>query len=216
MGMSGSPTFRLPGDSLRSPGMNLPAKLALGLAFANFVLALWVAADGPGAGLVYVFTPIVNVTSTMSADDARQAAREVSGHMRASDLSGAVAKLGSTLSLDDLLRGVESLADTELALSDAQEERLGGILRESAQDHRDLLDLQREILDLERDLSLEVDGLLQVLPAEMAQQVRSSLAGREGGLAGDPVPGLPRGSFPPDSTSPVAQPSPTGHEGDAP
>ncbi|MFZ5480903.1 MAG: hypothetical protein ACOZNI_29350 [Myxococcota bacterium] len=127
---------------------------ALALAAANLALA--------GAGwararpVTYVFTPLVDVVPG-ALDGAEAAALQAGAkhHVDARDMRDAYARLGSTLNLADLLAGVESLED----LSQAQRARLAAILDGARADHAAVVEVQREILDLERRLDAQAAEL---------------------------------------------------------
>jgi hypothetical protein len=126
------------------------------LALAAMNLALAGAGWARARPVTYVFTPLVDVVPG-AVDGPEAAALEAGAKHRvdARDMQDAYARLGSTMSLDDLLRGVEALDD----LSAGQKARIGEVLARAKADHAAVVDVQREILDLERRLDAEVASL---------------------------------------------------------
>lgn len=137
-----------------------PAHLALFvLAAANVALAGvgWARARP----VTYVFTPLVDVVpGAVDGPEASALAADAKHRLDARDIQDAYARLGSTMSLDDLLRGVEALDD----LTPAQREDLERILTDAKADRDALIALQREILGLEATLATHAAALTRAAP----------------------------------------------------
>lgn len=130
---------------------------------------------------VYVFTPMVDVVpggAPLSGVEADALAAGVQRQVDARDMQVAYARLGSTLSLDDLLRGVEGLDAAGAPLTEAQKQRVAAILDAARADHDAVRRVQGEILDLEAELSRETKGALDALPPEVRAEVVRASDGR--------------------------------------
>lgn len=136
-----------------------PTPLLAVLALVQVVLSALVLRAGVPAGATYVFTPMVDVVpggAPLSAGEAARVAEDLRTQVDARDIQQAYARMGSTMSLDDLLRGVEGLPDAGVPLEEAQARAVGDLLRQARADHDAMRSVQVEILDLERDLETRV------------------------------------------------------------
>jgi hypothetical protein len=134
-----------------------PWPFVTALAVLQVVLSGALLRAGVPTGMTYVFTPFLDVVPggvPVSEDEARVLAAR--GNAEARDIQQAYARLGSTLSLDDLVRGVEALSDGRTRLSPAQAARVAAILESARADRAALLALQSEILDREADVARKV------------------------------------------------------------
>jgi hypothetical protein len=131
--------------------MRAPHVALVGLAVAN--LALAGATWSRARPVTYVFTPLVDVTAgALDGPEAAALTADVKHEVDARDMQGAYARMGSTMSFDDLLRGIDELDD----LTPAQKNRLVGILGRTGADREALIAVQREILDLESAIARQV------------------------------------------------------------
>lgn len=124
--------------------------------------------------VVYVLTPMVDVVpggAPLSAVEAEAVARGVRGQVDARDMQTAYARLGSTLSVDDLVRGVAGLEAAGVPLDAGQRERVRATLDAATADRAALLATQREILDLEAALEREARAVVESLPADVRARV---------------------------------------------
>lgn len=154
----------------------------LALGPAHVALA-WLAALGAGASPTYVFTPLVDVVpggAPLSAGEASELVAEAKNAVDARDVQRAYARLGSTLSLDDLLRGVEGLDD----LSDGQRARIAAVLEDARAKHRQAWEVQDEILRLEARLDGEASAVLSALPEDVRGRVATTRPGPAGTARG--------------------------------
>ena len=127
----------------------------------------------------YVFTPMVDVVpggAPLTAGEAEALQVDVRRQVDARDMQSAYARLGATLSLDDLLRGVEAL-DREGKLSDGDRECLRAILDAAREEHREAVDVQRKILDQEAAIAAEVAATLAALPPDVRERVEARATG---------------------------------------
>ncbi len=155
----------------------------VGLAVAQIVLAQVATERAQARAVTYVFTPLVDVVPggvPLSASEATLLAAEARNQVDARDIQRAYARLGSTLSLDDLLRGVASLEGTDAALGVEQRVRVRTILERARADHAAVLAVQEEILRDEATLSQLVAELLAALPAEARSRVEARVQAEAG------------------------------------
>lgn len=145
------------------------ALLAIAVA-ANLAVG-WTAAL-QDRGLTYVFTPLVDVqpdSAILTEGEALQIREDLRHQVEARDIQQAYARLGSTMSVDDLVEGVAALDEAGLALDAGQRQRITRILDEAHQGHEDLYKVQVEILDLEAKLAAQMASTLAALPPESRQ-----------------------------------------------
>ena len=153
------------------------------LALAQVVLAQVATERARARAITYVFTPLVDVVPggvPLSAGEATPLAAEARNQVDARDIQQAYARLGSTLSLDDLLRGVESLDGTDDALEAGQRVRVRTILDRAKADHAAVLAVQDEILRGEAALTQLVHELLAALPPEARSRVQARVQAEAG------------------------------------
>lgn len=131
-------------------------------------------------GLTYVFTPLVDVqpeSALLTEDDALRIREDLRHQIDARDMQQAYARLGSTLSLDDLAEGVAALDEAGQPLDARQRHRITKILEEARAGHHDLFAVQVEILDLEAQLAAELAATLAALPPETQAALESRRPG---------------------------------------
>ncbi len=171
-----------------------PTPVLAVLAVVQLVLSAAVLRAGVPAGVTYVFTPMVDVVpggTPLSAGEAAAVANDLRTQVDARDIQQAYARMGSTMSLDDLLRGVESLPAAGVPLDAGQAQAVGDILRQARADHDAMRAVQAEILDLERDLDARVARI-------------RTLRGSSAGSGEPPQHGAEVGLPPPSATPPPA------------
>ena len=133
--------------------------------------ALLLSRDRP---VTYVFTPLVDaVPGRVSAEEGALLQAGAKHAAEARDIQRAYARLGSTFSLDDLLRGVEGLGD----LSPEQRAEVERILLAARADHAEVLSVQRELLVLEPQMQGQIG------------RINAALSGAPAPV--QPVPGQP-------------------------
>lgn len=136
----------------------MPLGLALALGLGHLGWAAWDLAHPPRPPTTYVFTPLVDVWPggpALSADEGQALGTALRGGIDAREMSQAFAQLGSTLSLAELLVGVEAL-EREGRLTPSQREELAAVLSAARADHAALVQVQREILDIEARIARRV------------------------------------------------------------
>ncbi len=141
--------------------------LLLACALAHLGLAAWARAEA--APETYVLTPYVEVVpgaAPLGATDAAALAAELRGPIDARDIQRGYAWMGSTLSLTDLVDGINGLEAAGLPLSGGQRAELAEQLGELRADHAAMVAVQTEILDRERALDHAMDAARRALGAE--------------------------------------------------
>jgi len=170
------------------PRLRAPFAAGVVLALAHLGLSAWEVGHPRRPPVTYVFTPLVDVWPggpALSADEGRDLGESLRHGIDAREISQAYASLGSTLSLADLLAGIEGLQG-QLAPSPAQRQALVGIMEDAKADHASLVQVQDQILDLELRINRRVAKLRSGLPASIAPAPQ-----------GPPPPGPPGPPGPP-------------------
>lgn len=111
---------------------------------------------------VYVLSPMPTVLPgavPLGAVEAEALFDAVRHQVDARDMPRAYARLGSTLSVDDLARGIEALAGGPHPLSAGQKEAVAAILARAKADREALLATQARILELEAEIDRTVAAL---------------------------------------------------------
>lgn len=125
--------------------------------------------------VVYVLTPMVDVVpggAPLSAEEALRLGPALRTQVDARDMQSAFAWLGSTLSLDDLMRGVESLEASPHPMDADQRAAARALLDGARAEHAELRQLQRDILADEAAISADVAAVLALLPEDQRARVR--------------------------------------------
>jgi hypothetical protein len=125
--------------------------------------------------VVYVMTPMVDVVpggAPLTGEEATALSASLRTQVDARDMQSAYAWLGSTLSLDDLLRGVELLDTSDHPLDPIQRERVRLVLTGAQAQHEEILTVQRDILADEAAIDADVAAVLALLPPDVAARVR--------------------------------------------
>ena len=124
--------------------------------------------------VVYVLTPMVDVVpggAPISGDEAGALAAGLRNQVDARDMQTAYAWLGSTLSLDDLIRGVESLERSDHPLDAGQRARVRAILDAAQAQHQEIVTVQAEILRSEASIGADVAAVVAALPPDVGARV---------------------------------------------
>lgn len=131
---------------------------------AHLGLAAWSRSEA--APETYVLTPYVEVVpgaAPLGATDAAALAAELRGPIDARDIQRGYAWMGSTLSLTDLIDGINGLDAAGLPLTGGQRAELADQLAGLRADHAAMVAVQTEILDRERALDEAIEAARQAL-----------------------------------------------------
>lgn len=163
------------------------------------------------ARTVYVLMPMVDVVpggNPLDRSEAEALVVDVRRQADARDMQTAFAWLGSTLSLDDLLRGIEALEGLGQPLTGDQKRELARELDAAKANHARIREVQAEALKLEAEIDAEISTMAAVVPGEAGAQLRALTMGRAG------APGPTGGPGPAGGAGPAA-PGPAGGRGPA-
>ncbi len=103
----------------------------------------------------YVLTPFYQVVperSVWTAEEVQALGGEMPNALEARDMANGFARLGSTLSVDDVLKGIDALESSEYPLSTQQKENIYQRVEVLKKDHQRIVRVQRELISLERAL----------------------------------------------------------------
>jgi hypothetical protein len=148
------------------------------LAIALAVLATLATMRGDARRTTYVFTPLVDVVpggAPLTGVEAADLAADAKNKVDARDIQQAFARMGSNISLNDLLEGVEALETSDTPLSPAQKQAIGKILEQARADHDAVWAVQGEILTLESEIDRETADILAALGPEQRARVEAKL-----------------------------------------
>ena len=155
--------------------------LAIVLAGINLSLAIS-GSQQQAAETTYVLTPIVDVIpqgAPLESSEVEALMASLRTPQDPSNVQDAYATLGSTLTLHDLLRGVSSLASTQVPLTPSQSEAISATLEAAEADHAALVEVQEKILALEAKLGRDVNRIMMRLPAEDRTRIAAAIGGRQ-------------------------------------
>jgi hypothetical protein len=159
------------------------------LALANVATGVYALRAERAGHTVYVLTPMVDVVpggTPLGAVEAAALSDGLRHQVDARDMQRAYGRLGSTLSLDDLLRGIEAFGAQGTPLSPRQRDEILALMNTGAADHQRIVAVQGAIL--------EEEAALARLVAEV-----------QGEPPGVPPAGIapPPGALPPPGTAPL-------------
>jgi hypothetical protein len=135
---------------------------------------------GGSATAVINVTPLVDVVPggvPLGAAEASALVGDVRHQVDARDMQSAYARLGSTMALDDLLRGVEGLDAAGHPLTGAAADHVRDVLTQAKADHADIVRVQAGILDAEAELAGQVAGVMAALPADTQARLTQKVGG---------------------------------------
>ncbi len=130
-----------------------PATVALlGL---NVLLAMYVFWLSERPTQHFVLTPFYQVVprgSVWTAEELAKIQAEMPSALEARDMHKAYARLGSTLSIDDVLKGIDGLEDSAVPLTETQHAKIQEAISNLQADHQKMRQVQRELIQLENRL----------------------------------------------------------------
>jgi hypothetical protein len=136
--------------------------IVIALTLGNLFLAVYNIVDPVNKGTVYVMTPMIDILpegNPINESEKQRLLSELRYQSEARDMQKAYAYLGSTLSLHDLLRGIEAIDDSQFPLSNSQRNQVVVKLDSVQEKHRELLHIQQELIELEGEISGRVEKL---------------------------------------------------------
>lgn len=139
--------------------------LLLGL---NVVVAGVIAYCSDPASTEYVLTPFYQVVperSEWTVEEVQALGGELPNVLEARDMANGFARLGSTLSVDDVLKGIDALEGSQYPLTPEQKKKIYQHVESLKGDHQRIVEVQRELISLEqalrsqaKDLGIDIDG----------------------------------------------------------
>lgn len=154
-----------------------PLAAVLALAQGAFGWLAWSRAEA--GHTVYVLTPMVDIVpggAPVGTVEAQALTTDLRHPVDARAMQNAYARLGATLNLDDLLRGVEGLPSAGVPLRADQATAVAALLDGAKADHARVQEVQKAILDDEAELSAGVDRVLAALPPDVRARVEARAA----------------------------------------
>lgn len=131
------------------------ARAVVALAAVNGLLAGWIATVSEPSTKQFVLTPLYQVVpkgSTWTTEELAEIKAEMPNALEARDMQKAYARLGSTLTVDDVLKGIDALSDSSVPLSPEQQDHVKSKIAELRVDHTNMVEVQRELILLEHRL----------------------------------------------------------------
>ena len=139
------------------------------LLVANVVCAVSLLLEVPSilkTKRTYVLTPFMKVVpenTEWTMQELEKMQSQIPAALEARDMAGGYSHLGSTLSIDDVLRGLDSLDKSTTPLTDVQREQIAQEVSLFTSKHKEIRDVQKELLDIEKRM-FETVHLLEVSP----------------------------------------------------
>jgi len=130
-------------------------RAVIALAVINSVLAVWIATVSKPSNTQFVLTPLYQVVpkgSVWTTEELAEIKAEMPNALEARDMQKAYARLGSTLTVDDVIKGIDALSDTPISLSSDQQAHIKTQIEELKDDHKNMIEVQRELIRLEHRL----------------------------------------------------------------
>ena len=121
----------------------------------NLMLAIVLAILTERQSKRFVLTPIYQVVpkgSVWTAQELAEINAEMPNALEARDMQKAYASLGSTLTVDDVIKGVDALSSSAYPLSQKQEQDIRDQIGALRGRHQEMLQVQRELIRLENQL----------------------------------------------------------------
>ena len=121
----------------------------------NLVLAIVSAFFAEKQSKRFVLTPIYQVVpegSVWTVEELAEINAEMPNELEARDMKKAYASLGSTLTVDDVIKGIDALSRSEYPLTQTQEQSIRSKITALDMSHKEMVQVQRELIQLENRL----------------------------------------------------------------
>ena len=132
----------------------IPKGVAI-LMSVNLLLAIVLAIFTERQSKRFVLTPIYQVVpkgSVWTAEELAEINAEMPNALEARDMQKAYASLGSTLTVDDVIKGVDALSRSNHPLSQEQKQDIQRQISDLRGRHQEMVQVQRELIRLESQL----------------------------------------------------------------
>ena len=121
----------------------------------NLLLAIVIAILTERQSKRFVLTPIYQVVpkgSVWTAEELAEINAEMPNALEARDMQKAYASLGSTLTVDDVIKGVDALSTSDHPLTQGQAQDIHTQIAALREHHQEMFQVQRELIQLESRL----------------------------------------------------------------
>ena len=119
---------------------------------------IWYVCYHPPSSTQYVLTPFYQTVpegSTWTVAEVEALGGEMPNALEARDMANGYARLGSTLSVDDVIKGIDGLAQSDYPLSPSQQSEIQQEIQRLIEERRQIMIVQQDLLQLERRLSIQ-------------------------------------------------------------
>ena len=137
---------------MNTPTTSPTMTILLGLNIVLAVCVLWLSGAPTKQFVLTPFYQVVPKGSVWTTEELAEIQSEMPNALEARDMHKAYARLGSTLSIDDVLRGIDALEQSQFPLTETQHRSLQTAIAELTSDHQEMQKIQRELIRLENQL----------------------------------------------------------------
>ena len=134
---------------------NISNPTTVALLGLNVLLAMCVYWFSESPTQHFVLTPFYQVVprgSVWTTEELAMIQAEMPSALEARDMHKAYARLGSTLSIDDVLKGIDGLEGSTVPLTEVQHAQIQEAIANLQADHQKMRQVQRELIQLENRL----------------------------------------------------------------
>ena len=132
--------------------VNLTITILIGLNLMFAVCVLWFSGIPTKQFVLTPFYQVVPKGSVWTVEELSEIQAEMPSALEARDMHKAYGRLGSTLSIDDVLRGIDALEHSQFPLTQAQHHSLQKMISDVQSDHQQMRQVQGELIRLENRL----------------------------------------------------------------
>ena len=132
--------------------INPTMMILLGLNVVSAVCVLWFSGTPTKQFVLTPFYQVVPKDSVWTIEELSEIQAEMPIALEARDMHKAYARLGSTLSIDDVLRGIDAIETSTVPLSPPQRTHIQAAISDVQSDHQQMRQVQGELIRLENRL----------------------------------------------------------------
>ena len=137
---------------MNTPTTSPTMMVLLGFNIVLAVCVLWLSGVPTKQFVLTPFYQVVPKGSVWTTEELTEIQSEMPNALEARDMHKAYARLGSTLSIDDVLRGIDALEQSKFPLTQPQRTQIQTAIAELTSDHQEMQKIQRELIRLENQL----------------------------------------------------------------
>ena len=123
---------------MNTPTTSPTMTILLGLNLMLVVCVLWFSGAPTKQFVLTPFYQVVPKGSVWTVEELSEIQAEMPSALEARDMHKAYARLGSTLSIDDVLRGIDALEHSQFPLTQTQHRSLQTTIAELTSDHQEM------------------------------------------------------------------------------